>query len=242
MRLSSTVLGGAFRCSVPLPHGRAAWAQTEQEQQAQAQTIAIHAAAPELGRKSVTATKREPRAGRALLDQRADAEGYSACQRQYDRGNQPQRRGPGRSEPRPGASQVTVRGASAGQIVRDQAGVKEQVGVYLDESVISSLFTPDFDLFDLKLRRLLRGPCRTLFGSGSVGGTVRYITNQPKLGVTEALVEANVNTVDEGDLGWHLKGAGQHADRRDPRPPGSDLRDGLRGIYRCTSGQPAARM
>jgi iron complex outermembrane receptor protein len=37
-----------------------------------------------------------------------------------------------------------VRGVSAGQIVRDQPGVKEQVGVYLDDSVISlSLFTPD---------------------------------------------------------------------------------------------------
>jgi outer membrane receptor for ferric coprogen and ferric-rhodotorulic acid len=33
----------------------------------------------------------------------------------------------------PGQSQVAIRGVSAGQIVRDQPGVKEQVGVYLDE-------------------------------------------------------------------------------------------------------------
>ncbi len=33
----------------------------------------------------------------------------------------------------PGQSQVAIRGISAGQIVRDQPGVKEQVGVYLDE-------------------------------------------------------------------------------------------------------------
>src|SRR6185295_3501173 len=47
----------------------------------------------------------------------------------------------------PGQSQVALRGVSAGQIVRDQPGVKEQVGVYMDESVISlSLFTPDLDL------------------------------------------------------------------------------------------------
>jgi iron complex outermembrane recepter protein len=108
----------------------------------------------------------------------------------------------------PGQSQVSVRGVSAGQIVRDQPGVKEQVGVYLDESVISlSLFTPDFDLFDLNRVETLRGPQGTLFGSGSVGGTIRYITNQPRLGVTEGLVEANVNTVDESDIGYHLKGA-----------------------------------
>lgn len=108
----------------------------------------------------------------------------------------------------PGQSQVSVRGVSAGQVVRDQPGVKEQVGVYLDESVVSlSLFTPDLDLFDLNRVETLRGPQGTLFGSGSVGGTVRYITNQPVLGVTEGLIEGNVNAVAEDDSGGHLKGA-----------------------------------
>ncbi len=108
----------------------------------------------------------------------------------------------------PGQSQVSVRGVSAGQIVRDQPGVKEQVGVYFDESVISlSLFTPDFDLFDLNRVETLRGPQGTLFGSGSVGGTIRYITNQPKLGLTEGVIEANINTVEEDDLGGHVKAA-----------------------------------
>ncbi len=108
----------------------------------------------------------------------------------------------------PGQSQVSIRGVSAGQVVRDQPGVKEQVGVYLDESVISlSLFTPDLDLFDLNRVETLRGPQGTLFGSGSVGGTIRYITNQPKIGVMEGTVEANVNLVDGDDIGGHLKGA-----------------------------------
>lgn len=108
----------------------------------------------------------------------------------------------------PGQSQVSVRGVSAGQVVRDQPGVKEQVGVYLDESVISlSLFTPDIDLYDLNRVETLRGPQGTLFGSGSVGGTIRYITNQPKIGVTEGSIEANVNLVDGDDIGGHLKGA-----------------------------------
>lgn len=108
----------------------------------------------------------------------------------------------------PGQSQVSVRGISAGQVVRDQPGVKEQVGVYLDESVISlSLFTPDVDLFDLNRVETLRGPQGTLFGSGSVGGTIRYITNQPTLGVSEGQVEANINLIDGGNMGGHLKGA-----------------------------------
>lgn len=107
----------------------------------------------------------------------------------------------------PGQSQVSLRGVSAGQIVRDQPGVKEQVGVYLDDSVISlSLFTPDLDLYDLNRVETLRGPQGTLFGSGNVGGTVRYITNQPDLDVFEGSIEAQVNMIDDGGEGGHLRG------------------------------------
>jgi outer membrane receptor protein involved in Fe transport len=70
-----------------------------------------------------------------------------------------------------------------------------------------SLFTPDFDLFDLNRVETLRGPQGTLFGAGSVGGTLRYITNQPRTDRTEGLIEGNVNLVAEGDIGYHLKGA-----------------------------------
>ena len=108
----------------------------------------------------------------------------------------------------PGQSQVSIRGVSSGQIVRDQPGVKEQVGVYLDETAISmSLFTPDIDLFDLNRVETLRGPQGTLFGSGNIGGTIRYITNAPRLGVTEGSVEANLNTVTDGGTGGGLKAA-----------------------------------
>ncbi len=107
----------------------------------------------------------------------------------------------------PGQSQVAMRGISAGQIVRDQPGVKEQVGIYLDESVVSlSLFTPDLDLFDLNRVEVLRGPQGTLFGSGSVSGTVRYITNQPNLEEIEAALEGGINFVQDGGRGGDLKG------------------------------------
>src|SRR6266498_2629219 len=90
----------------------------------------------------------------------------------------------------PGQSQVAIRGASSGQIARDQAGVKEQAGVYLDDAPVSlSLFTPDLDLFDISRVEVLRGPQGTLFGAGSMSGTVRYINNQPELGTSSTFGE-----------------------------------------------------
>ena len=106
----------------------------------------------------------------------------------------------------PGQSQVAMRGVSSGQIVRDQPGVKEQVGVYLDESVISlSLFTPDIDLFDLNRVEVLRGPQGTLFGSGSESGVVRYITNQPKAGIHESIGEVTGESIQDGGIGGSAK-------------------------------------
>jgi iron complex outermembrane receptor protein len=106
----------------------------------------------------------------------------------------------------PGQSQVAMRGVSAGQIVRDQPGVKEQVGAYLDDSIISlSLFTPDIDLFDVGRVEVLRGPQGTLFGAGSLSGTVRYISNQPEIGVTKWFGEVGGSKIQGGNFGGNAK-------------------------------------
>ena len=106
----------------------------------------------------------------------------------------------------PGQSQVAIRGASSGQIARDQPGVKESVGSYLDDAVVSlSLFTPDLDLFDVSRVEVLRGPQGTLFGSGSLSGTVRYISNQPEVGASSTFGEVGVNWIDGGSAGNNAK-------------------------------------
>ena len=82
------------------------------------------------------------------------------------------------------------------------------MGVYLDDTPISlSLFTPDLDLYDVQRVETLRGPQGTLFGSGSIGGTVRYVTNKPQLGVKEVRTQFDLNTIDSGSPGGHVKAA-----------------------------------
>jgi outer membrane receptor protein involved in Fe transport len=108
----------------------------------------------------------------------------------------------------PGQSQVAIRGISAGQVVRDQAGVKESVGIYLDESPVSiALFTPDLDLYDLDRIEVLLGPQGTLFGAGSSSGTVRYITAQPKIGDFSGSADLTLNDVTSGDFGGSVRGS-----------------------------------
>jgi iron complex outermembrane receptor protein len=208
MRAATTLLIGTSILAVAAP----AAAQTTPEQQTQAvqpQTGPPPVPVQEQGAIIVTATKRASTVqdvpfsinAQTQADiQRANAQTIEDISRNVA-GLAVQNLGPGQS-------QVSIRGVSAGQIVRDQPGVKEQVGVYLDESVISlSLFTPDFDLFDLNRVETLRGPQGTLFGSGSVGGTIRYITNQPRLERFEGQIESGINVAKGGDIGYETKGA-----------------------------------
>jgi iron complex outermembrane receptor protein len=98
----------------------------------------------------------------------------------------------------PGQTELEMRGlASSG-------GSSPTVGFYLGDTPLTAPpFTPtgkvviDPDLFDLNRVEVLRGPQGTLYGSGSMGGTIRLISNEPDL----HKIEGNIDTLVSGTQG-----------------------------------------
>lgn len=83
---------------------------------------------------------------------------------------------------------------------------------YLDETPITNpgAWTGALDtlpyLIDMDRVEVLRGPQGTLFGSSSMGGTVRYMTRRPSLDQAEGWVEAGVSATTHGSPGWSGQG------------------------------------
>jgi outer membrane receptor protein involved in Fe transport len=81
-------------------------------------------------------------------------------------------------------------------------------GIYIDDTPIQ-MRTLGFDsdnalpaIFDLERVELLRGPQGTLFGSGSEGGTVRYITPAPSLHGWHGYARAEIASIDHGGTNY----------------------------------------
>lgn len=95
--------------------------------------------------------------------------------------------------------QVIIRGISS--------TTGQTAGIYVDEAPLEGGFnanilgdnTPSLSLHDLDHVEVLKGPQGTLFGAGSMSGTVRVITNQPKLDIYEGAIEASAADVDGGN-------------------------------------------
>jgi len=82
--------------------------------------------------------------------------------------------------------------------------VLSTTGLYLDETPITEVDASlgDLGTFDVNRVEVLRGPQGTLFGSGSMGGTVRIITNKPKLDKFEAMVTGQVSGTYNGGANY----------------------------------------
>lgn len=90
----------------------------------------------------------------------------------------------------PGQTEFEMRGLSS------TGGFSPTVGFYLDDAPVTApaqafqgKVVIDPDLYDLNRVEILRGPQGTLYGSGSMGGTIKLISNQPVLNQLHASAE-----------------------------------------------------
>jgi iron complex outermembrane recepter protein len=103
----------------------------------------------------------------------------------------------------PGLTEYEARGLAS------NGGAAPTVGFYLDEIPLSppalsqsGKVVIDPSLYDVDRVEILRGPQGTLYGSGSMGGTVKVITNQPKLNQFEGSVQAMLSDTKGGGGNW----------------------------------------
>jgi iron complex outermembrane receptor protein len=99
----------------------------------------------------------------------------------------------------PGQTEVELRGMTS------SGGNSPTVGFYLDDIPLTApagaqngKVVIDPTLYDLNRVEVLRGPQGTLYGSGSMGGTVRLITTQPDLTAFHATAESILSGTDGG--------------------------------------------
>jgi iron complex outermembrane recepter protein len=91
-----------------------------------------------------------------------------------------------------GTSAIAIRGISS-------SGGAGTTGIYIDDvpiqvrNLAGTSANALVKIFDLDRIEVLRGPQGTLFGSGSEGGTVRYITTQPSLTQTSGHAKAETS-------------------------------------------------
>ena len=108
----------------------------------------------------------------------------------------------------PGQSLIFMRGLSAGTPSVQSSGSINgfpNVATYLDEQS-GQLPGRNLDVYaaDLERVEVLEGPQGTLFGAGAQAGVIRYITNKPKLNVTEGSVTGGYGTTAGGDPNSNL--------------------------------------
>jgi outer membrane receptor protein involved in Fe transport len=99
----------------------------------------------------------------------------------------------------PSQTEIEMRGMTS------SGGNSATVGFYLDDIPLSGPASAqnghvviDPDLYDLNRVEILRGPQGTLFGSGSMGGTVRLISNQPNLSQFESTAQSVLSGTEGG--------------------------------------------
>ncbi len=108
----------------------------------------------------------------------------------------------------PGQNKFAIRGVvDPGNI--DPTNLEDQslVSVYLDETPISLQgATPDLRVYDLERVEVIRGPQGTLYGAGSMAGTIRFITRKPDAGAWSGGLESMGSVTTDGSGNYNVRG------------------------------------
>ena len=103
----------------------------------------------------------------------------------------------------PGTGNIFMRGlggSGSGNQSQSTTAPFPNVALYLDDqSMQFPARNNDVYLVDMERVEMLEGPQGTLFGGGAQAGAIRYITNKPKLGVTEGDANASYGITAGGD-------------------------------------------
>lgn len=111
------------------------------------------------------------------------------------------------TEGAPGFNKFNMRGLSTGGYRTSDMSDRSLVAVYLDDTPISVQGqTPDLKVYDLERVEILRGPQGTLFGAGSMAGTVRFVTAKPSTNETFGSVESDVFGTEHGSASYNFRG------------------------------------
>jgi outer membrane receptor protein involved in Fe transport len=94
---------------------------------------------------------------------------------------------------------TTVRGLNISRVDANnlQQFIRSTLSYYLDDTPLPFM---NYRIKDVARVETLLGPQGTLYGAGSLGGTVRYITNKPKLGEYEGAINTSVYQTRHGGV------------------------------------------
>ena len=100
----------------------------------------------------------------------------------------------------PGTENIEVRGISS-------AAGAATVGIYLDDTSITvgnvySMGTVEPKFFDIDRVEVLRGPQGTLYGASSMGGTIKFIANQPQFNEKTFETYTEVSNTKSGTMNY----------------------------------------
>jgi iron complex outermembrane receptor protein len=109
----------------------------------------------------------------------------------------------------PNINDINIRGIS--NALPTGRGLKPLATTFVDDVAVSGLGSgtaTDFNTFDFARIEVLRGPQPTHFGEGSVGGTIRFFSNDPDLaGGFSGTARGGFSTTRHGDSSWRIDAA-----------------------------------